>query len=147
MFITLTSNVDAAMSESDRVYEIPLTKKSIIKIVSEFLTSKGFSVNIDFRVRGVSGFEHNFDIFAQRGELKLLIDVLESSIDIVSSLAKRVDIRDYQFLILAERSIVGIPREVESSRSSEMFESGLITYDDVRELCEKLERFLAERLA
>jgi len=43
--------------------------------IIEFFRSRGYSVTAPTRLRGISGYDEDFDVFARKGEEEILIDI------------------------------------------------------------------------
>ena len=69
------------------------------------LRSNGFSVSPRARVRGLSGFLHEFALLAEKGTFALLLDFAEKPLDILAFLAKSIDLRGYNTIIAVREDV------------------------------------------
>lgn len=70
------------------------------------LRSKGFTVSQRARVRGSSGFLHEFALLAEKGVFALLLDFAEKPLDILAFLAKAIDLKGYITIIAAREDLL-----------------------------------------
>lgn len=123
-----------------------LIKSEVVRAIKEFLVLYGFEVATDYRVDGVSGYNHRFDMFARRGELKVLIDIPEDVFGVLASVAKRVDVHGFDFLILARRDVIrGILPEVEVPEGGLLKRATIIVFDDIEDLLHRMREYVAAR--
>jgi len=107
-----------------------IPKGEVVRLVADTLASMGFNVALNFRVRGLSGYWHTFDIMARR-EYGLLIDVPGSIFELLASMAKRTDVRGFRLLTLVDGSSLQIPPELLKG-------VGLVLFDGPEDLRGKL---------
>ena len=74
----------------------------ILKNIEKILADRGFKVQLHAKVAGSSGVESPFDIFAEKDEIRLAIDVSMGGDknDIISLLAKKVDVNPTRAVIV-----------------------------------------------
>ena len=74
----------------------------ILKNIKKILADRGFRVQVHAKVAGSSGVESPFDIFAEKDEIRLAIDVSMGGDknDIISLLAKKVDVNPTRAVIV-----------------------------------------------
>lgn len=70
------------------------------------LRSKGFSVSRRARVRGLSGFLHEFALLAEKGVFTLLLDFADKPADILAFLAKSMDLRGYNTIVAVKEEVL-----------------------------------------
>ena len=58
-----------------------------------FLLARGFKVETNARVVGLSGLAHSFAVKASKGQLQLFLDVVESVEDLLAFYGKALDLR------------------------------------------------------
>jgi DNA-directed RNA polymerase subunit M/transcription elongation factor TFIIS len=70
----------------------------VLKSIKHKLTDKGFNVQTNVRIKGVSGAESVFDILAEKEDIRLAIDVSTTGDkkDLIALLAKKVDVNPTQ---------------------------------------------------
>jgi hypothetical protein len=73
-----------------------------VKNIKKILTDRGFKVQVHAKVAGSSGVESPFDIFAEKDDVRLVIDVSLSGDknDIIALLAKKVDVNPTRAVIV-----------------------------------------------
>jgi len=74
----------------------------ILKNIKKILTDRGFKVQVHAKVAGSSGVESPFDIFAEKDDVRLVVDVSLSGDknDIIALLAKKVDVNPTRAVIV-----------------------------------------------
>ena len=74
----------------------------ILDNTRKLLTDKGFTVKLRAKVSGSSGVQSSFDIVAEKGDVRLVIDVSVegNKNDIIGLLAKKMDVNPTRALIL-----------------------------------------------
>lgn len=70
------------------------TELPILENVKKTLAERGFTVQFHAKVTGISGVQSLFDVVAQKGTIRLVIDVstIGNRNDIIALLAKKVDV-------------------------------------------------------
>jgi len=66
----------------------------VLKAVAAVMLGRGFGVEQDVDVRGLSGSDHNFSLVATKGTVRTVVDVstFGSQNDLVSLLGKKMDL-------------------------------------------------------
>ncbi len=83
-----------------------MTELELAARAASLLRSRGFSVNLNVRVRGLSGFLHEFALLAEKGIFALLLDFAEKPLDILAFLAKSIDVRGYNTIIAVREDVL-----------------------------------------
>lgn len=74
----------------------------LLENLSVFLENKGFNVRLHDSITGVSGTQSRFDLIAEKGTIRIVIDasIEGNKSDIVAFLAKKIDVNPTKALIL-----------------------------------------------
>ncbi|MEM0308253.1 MAG: hypothetical protein QXO64_04870 [Thermofilaceae archaeon] len=117
-----------------------------IRAISDFLARNGFKVVADYTVDGLSGYKHHFHLYAQRGEIRILIDVPRDVFELLASLAKRIDVRGFDFLIVVEKRLVqDILPEVAVPEGEVLERATFIVFDGIEDMLNRLQHYLTAK--
>jgi hypothetical protein len=101
------------------------------------LEELGFSVEEGARVKGLSGFEHRFDLLARRGARVICVSIAEANpLSLLAELAKGLDV-EHEVVVAAEG---GAPREAPEPARGRV---KVVAFRSSEELAEELKRIAA----
>ncbi|RLE85001.1 MAG: hypothetical protein DRJ96_02365 [Thermoprotei archaeon] len=104
--------------------------------VKRLLEEEGFKVEFGGVVKGESGYEYKFDVVAWREGRRICLDFAgPEKGTLLLAMAKALDVKDSDFLILVKRAP---PRLVEMLRGCSSFKA--IPYERLTDLLESLRR-------
>jgi hypothetical protein len=103
-----------------------------------FLLARGFKVETNARVVGLSGLAHSFAVKASKGQLQLFLDVVESVEDLLAFYGKALDLRGVPSLAL-----VRIKEETPEMQQALHCVSNALAFKTSEELEEILPKALA----
>lgn len=114
-----------------------------LSTVARVLSEEAFSVTRNVSVEGLSGYNHVFSFLARKGDKTLLIDVAHDIFSFLASLAKRIDIPEYRFLVIVkERVIKKVLPDIVDWRPESLENVTVISYNGPDDLQEKLHSLL-----
>jgi hypothetical protein len=115
-----------------------MTELELAARAESLLKLKGFSVNRRARVRGLSGFLHEFALIAEKGTFTLLLDFAEKTLDILAFLAKSIDLKGYNTIIAVREDVFAELAPILGGYAR----GNIIAYKDAEDFERKLEQAL-----
>lgn len=115
-----------------------------LRAAADVLRGFRFEVEENVVIEGVSGHKHGFGLLARGHGRAILIDVAQGVFDFLASLAKRLDVHEYEFLLLArEEELREVLPDVIRRRSPVLEKVTVITFNSLDDLRERLQSLLA----
>jgi len=111
---------------------------NLLSTTTRFFQTRGFKVETNARVVGLSGLMHSFALRVSRGPLQLLIDFVEEVEDLLAFYGKALDLRGVPVLALLK--IEKVTPEVQQALHCM---GNVIAFETLDELEENLSRVLA----
>ena len=115
-----------------------MTTSELVARAESVLRSRGFAVNRNTRVRGLSGFLHGFALLAEKGAFSLLLDFADKPSDILAFLAKSTDLRGYSAFIAVREDVLAELAPALGGHAR----GNIIVYKDAEDFERKLEQAL-----
>lgn len=117
--------------------------EEVLDLISRILSEEGFAVTANVSVEGLSGYSHVFHLLARKGGHVLLIDTAQDVFSFLASLAKRIDVPGYRFLVVVkEGSIKGVLPDVVDWHPEDLKDITVVTYRELEEIQDKLRSLL-----
>jgi len=109
-----------------------------VRIARMVLESLGYNVEEKARVEGLSGFEHDFDLLARKGEKTICVSIRPvNPTKLFSEIVKAIDIK-HEIIIAVEGEPP--PKALEFTRESRI---KIIAFKNPEELVKKLRQTIA----
>lgn len=106
--------------------------------VKRLLEEEGFKVETGGAVKGKSGYEHKFDLVAQKESRRIYLDFAGPEAGtLLLALAKALDVKDSEFVVLVKSAPHRLAELLRECRSLKV-----IPYEKLPDLLESLKRHL-----